>query len=310
MSSASRILVTGASGFIGRQCLPRLRNRGFDVHAVSRTPPQDAPDAVTWHAADLLQEGTVGPLIADIRPTHLLHMAWITTPNVFWDSPDNLRWLATSLELVDAFGANGGVRAVGVGSCAEYDWRDGLMSEEHTTLKPATVYGQCKLAMSLALKAAGRVHGFGFAWARLFFPYGPGESEERLVSTVIRALLRGETVDTTHGRQERDFVFVDDVAEALVQLIENDADGPFNVGSGMAVPLRDVVRQITNRLGAADDVRFGARPSNPDEPLVVADTVRMRDATGWEATTDLAEGIEKTIESWRGRNHDTNGPGF
>lgn len=310
MSGTPRILVTGASGFIGRWCLPRLRGHGFDVHAISRTPPRESADAVTWHATDLLRSGAARTLIAEVRPTHLLHAAWIATPGVFWDSPDNLRWLATGLELVDAFGANGGVRAVGVGSCAEYDWSDGLMSEERTALNPKTIYGQCKLAMSLALAAAGRIHGFSTAWARLFFPYGPGESEERLISTVIRALLKGEVVETTHGRQERDFVFVDDVADALARLVTSDVEGPFNIGSGRALALRDVVRHITDRLGGADRIRFGARPADPDEPPVLAaDTAHMRAAVGWEPATTLADGIAKTIETWRAGTGKINGGG-
>jgi nucleoside-diphosphate-sugar epimerase len=293
-------LITGASGFIGRRCLIPLAREGFEVHAVSFQGKPDAGESVHWHRMNLLDPATFGPLLKRLGPSHLLHAAWIATPASFWTSEENLSWLSSSIELVRQFYLSGGQRAVGVGSCAEYEWTSADCSETRTPLRPSTIYGQCKAAMSFALEAAASSAGGTAAWARLFFPYGPGEAAERFIPAVIRGLIKGETVECTHGNQVRDFVFVDDVADALVKMLTSAGTGAFNVGSGHALSLREVVAVICEKLGRADLIRFGARPSPPGDPeRVVADVTRMRREIGWQPSYSIEAGIDRAIAAWR-----------
>jgi nucleoside-diphosphate-sugar epimerase len=255
---------------------------------------------VRWHRYDLLDPVQCSGAIAAIQPTHLLHLAWIATPGQFWGSALNLQWLASSVSLFDAFYAHGGKRALGVGTCAEYAWVTNDYSEETTPLTPDTVYGRCKHALDVALSAAASVHGGSAAWARLFFPYGPGEPPQRLIPSVIRGLLRDEPVECTAGTQVRDFVFVDDVADALVAVLEAEACGAFNVGSGRPATLRDVVAVIVGQLGRADLVQFGARtPPAGDPPRVVADITKLQRETSWHPQVSIETGIARTIAYWR-----------
>jgi len=295
-----RVLVTGASGFIGRGCLEKLAQAGFAVHAVGvRDHPQVAQHE-QWHKVNLLDPASAASLIARVRPTHLLHLAWVAGPGVFWTSPDNLRWLASSIELVRAFFAHGGKRVVGAGTCAEYAWVTEDFKEGVTPLAPDTVYGRCKLAAGLAFEAAALAAGGSAAWARLFFPYGPGDPSARLIPSVIRGLLKREPVECTHGNQVRDFIFVDDAAEALLKLLTSPATGAFNVGSGRPLSVREVVSVICARVGGEDLVRFGAHAAPPgDPPRAVADITRMRQELGWEPRFSIEAGIERTIAAWR-----------
>ncbi len=298
-----RVLVTGAGGFVGRHCLPELLEREFEVHAASRRPPRDeAPPAVTWHAADLLEPGGPGALVAGVRPTHLLHLAWEATPGTYWESPDNLRWLRASLDLVAAFAAAGGERLVSAGTCAEYGWASGRCSERGTPLAPATLYGTCKHALRQVEEAFAVRQGFSFARARLFFLYGPHEDPRRFVPSVIRPLLAGEPARCTHGRQVRDFLFVADAASALAAVLDGPVTGAVNIASGEPVALRELAGAVAALLGRPDLLRLGALPAPPGEAaVIVADVARLAGEVGWSPRRSLEEGLARTVEWWRQR---------
>jgi nucleoside-diphosphate-sugar epimerase len=292
------VLLTGATGFLGRHCLPALRARGYEIHAVARSAPSDTA-GVCWHRADLTEPGESARLVAEVRPRLLLHLAWSVAPGDYWHSPENVRWVEASLALLREFGRRGGRRVVMAGSCAEYEWRHGDCSETRTPTRPATLYGAAKHALQGMLAAAAPAAGVSGAWARVFFPYGPHELPRRLVPSVIRALLAREPIDCSSGEQERDFLYVEDVADALVAILESDVTGPVNVGSGVAVALRDLVGRLTAELGGADLVRWGARPAAEGEaPRVVADVGRLRHEVGWQPRWPLEAGLRRTVRWW------------
>jgi nucleoside-diphosphate-sugar epimerase len=292
----SRGLVTGATGFIGRHTLPRLAEKGFEVHAVARSAPSDRSDAA-WHEVDLLAPGAPERLIHATRPTHLLHFAWFAIPGEFWSSPENDRWLEASTNLIRAFAAAGGERVVVAGTCAEYDWGSGLCVEDETPLAPATLYGRCKHLLHERTVQIAQEAGIAVAWGRIFFLYGPREPPNRLVSSVIRSLLRGEEARCTHGQQVRDFLHVEDVADAFVALLDSDVAGAINIASGKPTRVKDLVELIAEAVGRRDLLRFGALPTPPgDAPAVLADVRRLREELRWVPRFSLEEGVMQTVE--------------
>lgn len=298
-----KVLVTGASGFIGRHCLPFLATRGYEVHAIS-IKAEDARPGIRWHTADLLVPSVARELIAEIKPTHLLHFSWYTEPGKYWTSPENLRWVEASLELLQAFAVQGGTRVVVAGTCAEYDWRYGYCSERITPLLPATLYGVCKHALHLMLEAFSAQAGVSSAWGRIFLLYGPHEHPDRLVSSVIRSLLKGEPARCSHGDQIRDFLHVEDVASAFVALLDSTVTGPVNIASGKPVDVKQVVNTIADNLNARDLLQLGARPESENEPpLLLADVSRLRNEVHWHPKYDLHKGIEQTIDWWKRELH-------
>lgn len=295
----NRILLTGATGFLGRHCLPLLLARGDEVHAVSAKVPAEAPSGAKWHEADLLDSGQVLELVSRVRPSHLLHFAWYTVPGSFWTSLENFRWVQASLTLLQAFGVGGGRRVVMAGTCAEYDWSYGYCSESITPLGPKTVYGVCKHALHTMLDAFGKQSNLSVAWGRIFFLYGPHEHPDKLVSSVIRSVLRGESARCSHGNQVRDYLHVQDAASAFVALLHSDVRGPVNIASGRPVLLKDIVYKIARTINREDLIQLGTVPtSTSDPPLVVADVRRLVEEVGVQLQYDLEGGLEHTIRWW------------
>lgn len=310
MSQTKRVLVTGAGGFIGRWSVAPLLTKGYEVHAVlsenARAPFARELQGASVHCADLLSEAGVEALVKRVMPTHLLHFAWIATPKVYWQSPDNARWFAASEYLLRCFRSVGGVRAVMAGSCAEYDWskvgvcieRTSPMADEAAT--PPTPYVANKIALQKALARFADEEHLSAAWGRVFFQYGPHEHPDRLVASVIRQLLLNREALCTHGRQIRSFLNVADVGAAFAQLLDSEVQGPVNMGSDEAVALSDFIGRIAQQIGRPDLVRLGARGTATDEPpILLPDVHRLRDEVTWRPQLSLDEGIRDTIAWWR-----------
>jgi nucleoside-diphosphate-sugar epimerase len=296
-----RVLVTGATGFVGRCTIPLLVERGFEVHAVHHAAAPPDTDGVRWHRADLLEPGTAETLVEAVGPTHLLHLAWYAAPGRFWASLENVRWVEASLRLLRAFGGMGR-RAVIAGTCAEYDWRHGFCSEMVTPLEPESLYGVSKLAVGRVAMALARETGMSLASGRIFFLYGPGERPGRLVSSVTEALIEKRPAPCSHGHQFRDFLHVADVASAFIALLESEVEGPVNIASGEAVTIRSLLIELASWLDAVELLHFGEVATGPAEPpLLVGDVRRLRDEVGWTPSFTLSEGLADTIEWWRAR---------
>ena len=295
------VLLTGASGFIGRHCLEALTKRGFSVHAVSSKEQQNfSRPEVMWHRADLHNGEHVLRLMAEVQPRYLLHLAWDVTPGFYWSSMENLRWVRTSLGLLQAFTGSGGERAVLAGSCAEYDWEYGYCKETLTPLNPGTLYGVCKKALQSMVEAAAVEAQVSCAWGRLFFLFGPGEHVDRLVPSVITSLLQQEEVLCTHGEQVRDYIYVKDAADAFAALLESDINGPVNIASGRPVLLKELIGRTAQLIGRPGLVRLGALSAAADDPpLLLAETRRLKSVVRWQESYSLEAGLAETISWWK-----------
>ena len=295
-----KVLLTGASGFIGRHAIAPLLARGYEVHAISSRAPMGDSDGVVWHQADLLEPGGAQTVLAQVRPTHLLHLAWYVVPGKLITAPENFAWVTASLDLLRRFAEQGGQRVTVCGSGYEYDWSYGYCSEKLTPAVPNTVYGACKQALNLLVQAFASQAGLSAAWGRVLFLYGPHEHPDRLVSSVIRSLLRKEPARCSHGRQIRDYLHVQDVADGLVALLDSSLEGPINVSSGEATTLREIVLTIGRLIERPDLIQLGAIPARAnDTPLVVGDNTRATAETGWTPRHDLDSGLRQTIAWWQ-----------
>jgi nucleoside-diphosphate-sugar epimerase len=296
--TTTRVLVTGASGFVGRWSLEPLIARGAEVHAVQRHAPPTTPGVVA-HAADLHDREAVESLMRRVKPTHLLHFAWIATPGVYLTSLDNSLWLRSSLQVVDAFLANGGSRVVVAGTVAEYDWSAGVCSERTTPCQPTTLYAACKHAQYEVLERWSAQVGFSFAEGRLFWTYGPEESPERLVPGMIHASLSGRPFQLRYPAQVRDYLHVADVGAAFSALLASEVQGAVNIGSGEGVALSRLGEIVGEETGQGLIVQPGDASVNDPAPLVCAETSRLMRDVGFTPRYRLEQGIRDTVAWWK-----------
>jgi nucleoside-diphosphate-sugar epimerase len=289
-----RIAVTGATGFLGRAFVGQAVAAGHAVAALVR--PTSTPLAA--HPAVSTAVGTLSrppwDELARFAPDVCVHAAWITEAGVYRCSPDNDRYLEESLGFVAGLVARGVDHVVALGTCAEYQSSTRPLQEAGSPVVPGSPYARAKHKLHLALGERLRDTGVSFAWARIFQPYGRGEPPARLCSTVARRLAEGQRVELDAPHAVRDWIHVDDVAAALLTLVERRINTVVNVGTGVGHTVEEVALTIADVLGRRDLVAPGT--SSGDEiGAFVADAQRLR-RLGWTPRVELETGLAALIE--------------
>lgn len=288
-----KVLLTGASGFIGGYVLNALQYHNIAVVAVGRSQPRALTEFIQ---ADLLSIHDFAPLIKQSQATHLLHLAWYAEHGKYWTSPLNLRWAETTIRLVEAFCTAGGRQVVLAGTCAEYDWVQGYCQEEITQLNPATLYGVAKDATRRLVMMVSAQHQVPCAWGRIFLPFGYGENVNRLIPSLIDVFHGKRVPFKLNALAYRDFLHASDVAEGFIKLLTEKAQGEYNICSGEPVRLAEVVTILASLLRADPEPILALATERSDEPaLLVGKNTKLR-AFGWQPVYTLTQGLERTLQ--------------
>lgn len=289
-----RVLLTGASGFLGSHVLDSLQRHGIETMTLGRRRPAEVTSAA-FIEADLLDNPDFPSIVRVARATHLLHLAWYAEHGKYWTSPLNLRWVDATTRLIDAFCAAGGGHVVVAGSCAEYDWSHGYCREDATPTRAATLYGTAKDAARRLTAAVCALHGVSCAWGRIFLLHGKGEADQRLIPSLIDVFRGRRSPFGVNAQAYRDFLHAADVAEGFVALLRNAADGAFNICSGEPVRVENVVRELARLLDADPQGVLDLASMRPGEPpLLVGENLKLK-ALGWRPALSLAQGLEHSV---------------
>jgi nucleoside-diphosphate-sugar epimerase len=268
-----RVLVTGASGFVGRQVMLALSKFDVELVPVVRKGKEIAiaklPNIKRLIiTSDLFKETAEWwrEQCSDIEL--IIHAAWYAEPGEYLKASQNMDCLIGSLNLAKGASKSGVKRFVGIGTCFEYDLALGVLSVD-TPLKPMTPYGAAKAALYLSLSQWLPTQSMEFVWCRLFYLYGEGEDNRRLVPYIRTQLENGERAELTSGRQTRDFLDVAEAGKKIANVALSEQIGPTNICSGEPLTVRQLAEQIADEYGRRDLLVFGARPDNPVDPSYV-----------------------------------------
>lgn len=266
-------LLTGATGFVGRQVLRALGEMGVRARIVVREGKQGQLEKLEGVESvvttpDLFAESADwwADVCKDIDT--VIHVAWYAEPGKYLQSSKNLDCLMGTLQMAKGAAQAGVKRFVGIGTCFEYDLTGGILSVD-TPLCPLTPYAGAKAAVFMALSQWLPRQGIAFAWCRLFYLHGEGEDERRLMPYLHTKLAAGEPAELTSGKQIRDFLDVSEAGQMIAQAALSDLQGPMNICSGVPISVRQLAERIADEYGRRDLLNFGARQDNLIDPRYV-----------------------------------------
>lgn len=273
------VLVTGATGFVGRQIVRALGDAEIKLLPVVRTGKEKRvaglPGVETVvSTSDLFSETESWWAEQCAGVDTVIHAAWYAEPGKYLQAPQNMDCLIGSLNLAKGAAKAGVRRLVGVGTCSEYEIGNNVLSVE-TPLKPLTPYAATKAALFLSLSQWLPQQKVEFAWCRLFYLYGEGEDERRLVPYIRKQLQNGQPAELTSGKQIRDFLDVRDAGRKIAEVTMSRRVGPVNICSGIPVTIRKFAESIADEYGRRDLLKFDVRPNNPFDPLYVVGDKRF-----------------------------------
>jgi len=293
------ILVTGATGFIGsafsRLAVKSGHSVGGMILPTEKIPVGlEASERMTWF------EGTLAEPpwreIERFKADACVHFAWIATPGIYLESPENENYFHWSREFVERIREFGAQRIVAAGTCVEYRISNEKLSEDKTLIEPTTTYARWKDALRVALEEDARKNGFRFAWTRVFYPYGVGEHPARLCSSIIQKLGRGEKIELKTPNSTKDYIYIEDLASAFLAVLEKEFQGTINLGTGIGITVREIAQMLGQMMHRPELVTEVNPPQMDPLGYVVADISKLR-GLGWKPEHDLRRGLEKLLAS-------------
>lgn len=288
-----RVLVTGASGFLGSHLCRRLLQRGVEVHAVSRTLGGAPSENPRWWKVDLEDYAAVKSLFEHVKPHVVVHLSGYATgdPDIRHVLPTFRSQLLSTVHLLTISAEMGCRRIVLTGSLTE-------PQAGQVDSPPSSAYAASKWASSAFGRMFQRLYQTPVVIVRVFMTYGPNQNPKKVIPYTIRSLMRGDQPKLTSGKWPVDWIYVDDVIDGFIAAMEvSGIEGlTLDLGTGQLVSVEAIIRQIVEIMGVSIEPQFGALSSRVCEEVRAADIGQTRRILGWQPKISLYEGLKRTVE--------------
>ena len=295
-----KVLVTGASGFIGKNLINILDPDDYEIHAIyNQNKPINDLKKITWHQVDLFKDKEVKEVMKVIKPTHIIHLAWYAEHGKFWNSDKNIGWVDATIKLFKEFKKFNGKKFIVSGTKAEYFY--GEFFEEHLNSvfecleemepNPDTLYGKSKNLLHKNLKDLDKENK-SLVWARIFDTYGPHENEKKFCSYVIKSAQNNKVISCNNPLLEMDFLHVKDIAKAFKEILLNNFIGTINISSGESISLKDISEYILKKLKKEELLELNYH--SKDHRKIFGNNNILK-SIGWSAEYKIESGLDNLI---------------
>lgn len=291
MNSYKKVLLTGVTGLIGKEVIQPLKDMGYEISAL--TIDETNPDnGVNWIKCNLFDDESLKKAIETVKPTHLLNFAWATTGD-YLTSDINFEFVKAGLNLLKHFKANGGKRAVYVGTCFEYKFKDEPLKETDP-VNPQTLYAKCKNALHEMAEEYCKLNEISFGYGRIFYVYGHGESEKRLTAHLIKTLSNNGEVIINCGDLIKDYMYTKDIAGGFAAFLNSNVQGTVNMCTGQGISLKDYSSYIAKQLGKEEFLTIKQEKTN-QPPIIVGDNTRLTQEVGYKIKYSFEKAVQEIL---------------
>lgn len=280
MNSSKKVILTGATGLIGKEALPYLEAEGFEVLALSSK------------ICNLFKKEEIEKVFAEFQPEYLLNFAWCATGD-YLTSDLNYKFVDAGMNMLEAFKKYGGRHAVFAGTCFEYDFKPAPLKEDDP-LNPQTVYAQCKVDLYKKAAEFCKNNNITFGWGRIFYVYGKNEHEKRLTPYIINNLKNNQPVEIKCGQLVKDYMYTKDIARAFVKILTSETEGTVNICTGRGISLADYGMAIARKLGKTAYLTVKNKQTS-QPPSIIGDNSRLN-ALGFTPAYNLEQALEEILK--------------
>lgn len=301
-----KIFITGGTGFIGKYLTKKLAQKGYDLLLLSRNSnefsslelekrKENRIENIRWLKGDLSNIEEWKERIKEFAPEVAIHLGWEGIPNYGFEvSVKNLQYGLNLFLMLEEIGCK---KIISTGSCWEYGKQKGCLNEE-SIINPHNAFTSAKNSLLWIGKSLAEEKKIQFIWTRLFYVYGPGQRKNSLIPYIIDCIKEGKKPEIKTPGAKNDFVYVEDVAEALVAILESkESYQVYNIGSGNLTSVREIINLVYAHLKINIEVDNSAAIDNILYDGFWADLSKIKKETGWEPKVDIKEGILKMITS-------------
>lgn len=295
-----RIFITGGTGFIGKFILKKLSAGRNKLLVLTRYPEKlNHSSYVQALKGDLSGRGNWAKNLKEFKPDAAIHLAWEGIPD--YGIKNSIKNLNQGLNLFQVLAETGCKKIICAGSLWEYGKQTGKISENDRTL-PFNTFTASKNSLNYLGRGIAKENNIEFIWTRIFYVYGPGQKKASLIPYLIDCLINNKIPEIRNPDAENDFIYVEDVAEAIVSLLKPGLmSGEYNIGSGKLTSIKNIIKIISVNLKTKIEFDQGDKKQLDKISSIYADISKIRKATGWSPTTPVKEGILRTIRAFNSK---------